>query len=302
MPVLDEWTRLSARIHGLVSSSELYSSLLPRNHDSYAVIADLGRTAEAICSDLGNLRVTLGESNREVQTRIEAAESRARQLLAESATRNQDVRHTCIRSALIVLSALEAEVSYLLSDRQASIRGRAERAFEHLKRSIVVDKVLGERWRTAFHEARGEEACEKLGAVHLLSHGIWAFKAHTSTARTDLVYQQPLDEISAARSAEGLVLTEWKRFTGGNSDRLFATAREQSKDYASGVLGGTELTRVRYAIVVSEKSIATPDDVSQGGVTYRHINIPVDPETPSEAAPRRVSAKRGAAAPSKRPK
>jgi hypothetical protein len=45
-------------------------------------------------------------------------------------------------------------------------------------------------------------------------------------------------------------------------------------------LGGVELTRVRYAILVSEESI--PDDVTEGAVSCRHLNIAVAPGTPSK--------------------
>jgi hypothetical protein len=34
-------------------------------------------------------------------------------------------------------------------------------------------------------------ACEKLAGVHLLLHGIWAFKVHAAGERTDLVFPQP---------------------------------------------------------------------------------------------------------------
>jgi hypothetical protein len=103
--------------------------------------------------------------------------------------------------------------------------------------------------------------------------------------RTDLVYQHPFTEISTAkRASEGLVLTEWKKLPAKpqDIDSVFRKAREQSKKYAGGVLGGTELTSVRYAVVVSERAIAVPDNVSDGDVIYRHINIAVDPLVPSK--------------------
>ena len=101
-----------------------------------------------------------------------------------------------------------------------------ERAFEHLNRSIVVDSGLRQRWQAA-HD-RNEPACEALGGVHLLSHGIWAFKAKGPKAETDLVYQEPPTDIGRIkRSSDGLVLTEWKRFrTGDDPARLFETARK----------------------------------------------------------------------------
>jgi hypothetical protein len=281
LAILDEWRRLSARIHGLVKASELASSLFERNNDSVGAMVDLGKTAASIFSDLATFRAMLGPSILEVSTRIEAAESRARPLLVEGVASTQDMRQIYIRTVLVVLAALEAEVSYLLSDHRASIRSRAERAFEHLQRSIVVDELISDRWRRAWEV--GEVECEKLGAVHLLAHGIWAFKVDSKGGRTDLVYQGPLRDIqTATRSAEGLVLTEWKKLAnGGNAERLFASARAQAKAYAAGVLAGTELTRVRYAVLVTLNDVAAPDDFIEGDLTYRHINITVSPRTPS---------------------
>lgn len=281
MAIFGEWVRLSARIRGLVKASELAGSLFEKNNDSLGAMVDLGRTAAVIFSDLAIFRARLGTSGGEVSTRIEAAESRAQPLLSEGAATSQDMRQIYIRSALVVLASLETEVTYLLSDHQASIQSRAERAFEHLQRSIVVDELMVDRWRKAWEA--GEVECEKLGAVHLLSHGIWAFKVDSKGARTDLVYQEPVHDLqTATRSAEGLVLTEWKKLAqGANPERLFASARTQAKAYASGALAGTELARVRYAVLVSLDNIAVPNDVTEGDFTYRHINIAVSPRTPS---------------------
>lgn len=281
MAIFDEWARLSARIHGLVRASELAGSLFEKNNDSLGAMVDLGKTAAGIFSDLAIFRDRLGPSSGEVSTRIGAAESKARPLLAEGVATSQDMRQIYIRSTLVTLASLEAEVSYLLSDHQASVQSRTERAFEHLQRSIVVDELMGDRWRKAWEA--GEVECEKLGAVHLLSHGIWAFKVDSKGARTDLVYQEPMHDLQAAtRSAEGLVLTEWKKLANGaNAKRLFASARTQTKSYASGALAGTELTRLRYAVLVSSDNIAVPDDITEGDFTFRHINIAVSPRTPS---------------------
>jgi hypothetical protein len=80
-----------------------------------------------------------------------------------------------------------------------------------------------------------------------------------------------------------LVLTEWKvQGAGQAAATCFEKARTQSKAYASGVLAGTELTRVRYAIVVSDEDLEIPDDVSDGNITYRNINVAVNPRVPSK--------------------
>jgi hypothetical protein len=281
MAVYDEWIRLSARIHGLIKASELASSLFARNNDSFGAMVDLGKVAAAIFADLMGFRSTLDHAGAEVKARIEAADRRSGPMLAEGVANSPEMRQIHIRSALIILASLEAEVSYLVSDHQASIRSRVERAFEHLQRSIAVDEGMRTRWQAA-HQA-GEVECEKLGAVHLLSHGIWAFKVDAKGARTDLVYQEPLQDLkTATRAADGLVLTEWKKHGSGDVGGLFAAARSQAKAYASGALAGTELAGVRYAVVVSKDLFAVPNDVTEGGKTYRHINIAVAPRTPSK--------------------
>lgn len=281
MAVFGEWVLLSARIHGLVKAAVLGSELFANHGDSVGMMKHLGESAAKILDDLAVFGRALSATDGNVRETIQAEEKRLRPLLSNSSS-TQEMRQIHVRTALVGLAALEAEVSYLLSDHQASIRSRVERAFQHLQRSIVVDHDIRDRWRKAFQA--GEVECEKIGAVHLLSHGIWAFKVNASGGRTDLVYQEPLqDTRAAAGAAEGLVLTEWKKLGNGNKpDRLFASARSQAKDYAAGVLGGTELTRVRYAILVSEESITVPDDVTEGAATYRHLNVAVAPGPPSK--------------------
>src|ERR1700722_5384768 len=112
------------------------------------------------------------------------------------------------RGALVGLAALEAEITFLLSGRQEQIRARSERALLHLQRSLIVDADISRKWKKAF--GTNEVACEKLGSVHLLSHGIYAFKVDASGARTDLVFNEPPPDALLAQAVEGMVLTEWK--------------------------------------------------------------------------------------------
>jgi hypothetical protein len=189
-------------------------------------------------------------------------------------------RQERISAAMIALAGFEGELSYLIRDAQAYVRTRTERAFLHLQRSIVVDGDLRRRWQTAFGE--GEVACEKLGAVHMLGHGIWPFKVDAAGARTDLVYQEPLSDDGQLRVAEGLVLTEWKLSrAAGEVESLCEQARTQARKYAAGALAGVELTSTRYIVVVSERQLRLPGNVTEGAVAYRHMNIAVTPGTPS---------------------
>ena len=121
--------------------------------------------------------------------------------------------------------------------------------------------------------------------MHLLLHGIWAFKVDAAGARTDLVFQEPAGDLTAAqRYADGLVLTEWKKATeDSQSGQRFDEARLQARRYAQGALAATELTGYRYAVVVSRLQAEIPEDVRDGGIIYRHINVAVAPRVPSRA-------------------
>ena len=285
MSIYEEWNNLSARIRGIVAASNLYASLFAKHEDALGTLADLGSTAHWVTASVNTFGASLDVSEILVKRKISSAVERIFSLIhpvtGSAKNSTPQMRQNCISSALVALAALEAEVSYLLSDRQSGIRLRAERAFAHLQRSIVVDEAIKQKWAHAFDS--GEPECEKLGAVHLLGHGIWAFKANATGGRTDLVFQEPLADLAnAVRSSDGLVLTEWKRQRSGQSAaRCFEQARSQSKSYASGVLAGTELAHVRYAIVVSEEDVELPADLLDGGVTYRHINVAVSPRVPS---------------------
>jgi hypothetical protein len=83
-------------------------------------------------------------------------------------------------------------------------------------------------------------ACEKLGAVHLLLHGIWAFKVNAAGKRTELVFQEPVSDGGAGpQYADGLVLTEWKLAPDGAA-KHFKNARSQARRYAQGSLAGND--------------------------------------------------------------
>ena len=117
-----------------------------------------------------------------------------------------------LASASAVLSFGLTAVDFHLADHEARSRSLVERAFLHLDRLIVADNAVSRAWTNAFKKT-GETACERLGGVHLLHHGLWAFKAHGAGARTDLILGTPIkqDDIDrAARAAETMVLTEWK--------------------------------------------------------------------------------------------
>jgi hypothetical protein len=152
-----------------------------------------------------------------------------------------------------------------------------------LQRLLVVDEDVRAKWKRAY-EHGGEPPCERLGAVHLLWHGIYAFKVNAAGARTDLVFNEPLERSFERRGVEGLVLTEWKVADAKNGVGRFEEGRTQAKLYKDGPLVASELTAYRYVVVVSLEDLphgSVPDDLMLDGVVYRHINIAIEPKSPS---------------------
>jgi hypothetical protein len=59
----------------------------------------------------------------------------------------------------------------------------------------------------------------------------------------------------------------------------------QAEHYKQGALAGTVLAGYRYLVAVSRQALpSVPEDDTVGGVIYLHINIVVEPDTPSKAA------------------
>ncbi|HKV42078.1 MAG TPA: hypothetical protein VJX67_22930, partial [Blastocatellia bacterium] len=183
----EQWKVLSAWIRGLNQAALFYGQFIAGRKDAYGGGDTLRLEAEAVLEALQAFRATYKET---LQTAVaEAVDDfiRKNERLIRDATGSPEEIQNRTWVAFTALAALEARVSFLLSDTQEVIRFHSERAFVHLQRSIVVDSEVREKWKQAFKE--GEPACEKLGSVHLLLHGIWAFKVHSTGARTDLVLQ-----------------------------------------------------------------------------------------------------------------
>jgi hypothetical protein len=143
---------------------------------------------------------------------------------------------------------VRSEFQYHLdSNQEERIRSRADRAFDHLNRLLVVDDALRDRWSRAFAQRRGEEACEKLGSAHLLWHGIFSFKAGAKGAATDQIFGEPINVHEAERVADGLVLTEWKKCETRDGSAQFEQARRQLTAYGSGLLSGIWLGAARQS-------------------------------------------------------
>ena len=279
-----QWTIIASRIRGLMQAAELHSRFLAvRSSDTFGRTQRIREQGERIITEVSGFRDRFRQSlPAAALDRIDEFAKQAAPLLQKT-NGTPDTREELVWAGLVALGAFETELSYLLADMEQAIRSRSELAFAHLQRSIVVDEAFREKWQAAF--SAGETACEKLGAVHLLSHGIWAFKVNAEGERTDLVYQEPSTRFEREQGfADGLVLTEWKKATSKKqAGGQFEEARDQAHRYGKGVLAGNELTRYRYAVVVSEDQLERPDDAVRDGITYRHINIAVKPKPPSKS-------------------
>lgn len=284
MHYIDQWKALSARIRGLAEAVEYDHRFFSK--DNTGNWRFLRPQASEIVDALEGLKATLEHAG--PVTAVSALEhvlglSPIKAIRTESETGDVGVQN--VRSCLVALRAFETEMTFLLSDTQQSMRTRSERAFRHLIWQITVDDEVRQKWQTAFKQ--GETQCEKLGAVHLLWHGIFAFKIDAKGGRSDLVFSEPLDDQETSY-ADALVLTEWKKASSASDARAkFVEAKKQADNYARGPLAGNELRGYRYAVVVTQKQVETPPDEPRDSVSYRHINIAVDPDKPSHAARQR---------------
>ncbi len=287
-----EWTAISNRIRALldagtfflqaraISTDDPYSvsrtQLLPQARDVYQA---LNLFEQAYCS------VLAPEARDSLQRFLEDRRS--------IFTDNSLPANPGVNACLTALGAFRSEFEYHLSDVAATARSFTERAFIHLQRSIVADSDVRTRWQQAFDG--GEVSCEKLGAVHLLLHGIWGFKVSAEGERTDLVLGEPILDIGEVeRAAHALVLTEWKLVR--DPSELAAKceqARAQAARYSVGVLGGIEMASYRYLVLVSRPVLQMPQDRIDDRISYRHVNVAVDPGVPS----RRRTLARGEEAP-----
>jgi hypothetical protein len=285
MPHAAHWFALATQIKGLQRAGELYAGFQEvQKEDSYGAGKYLRERCGSVVSGIATFRRDFENSlPSEAKDRIDAfLKSRPAQAASDPSTGERGAR-----AALVALGAFEAEITFILSNRQEQIRARSERALLHLQRTLAVDEAASAKWIEALE--KHEPACERLGSIHLLSHGIFAFKVDAVGARTDLVFNEPPDETLLRRGVEGLVLTEWKvAVDGKTAERGFAQARSQADLYKQGPLAGIELMGYRYLIVVSPNEIPRksipPDDVTKTGIVYRHVNIVVRPASPSGAA------------------
>jgi hypothetical protein len=288
-----EWRLISDRIDGLLKMLQVYNAglgVLASFSDVRVKAAsnDLPETTAEIYRHADDVYIRLIKFREHDSVLPQLARSRLSEVINDFFGRYPNARQRDFKPSydqtlafVISLGAFRSEFSLLLADTEAAQRSIVDRAFFHLQRCIVADDSIASRWQSAF--STGETACEKLGAVHLLSFGIYAFKAHSTGERTDLVLGNSVNPSEAERVADALVLTEWKKVDASDLASKAEGAFNQACIYASGSLAGFELASRRYLIMVSQKRLSMPEERSDGAVTYEYRNVAVEPDPPSRA-------------------
>ena len=272
-----EWDALSKRIGGIVEASSFLFQCR-ENDEAFStnvLIESCKQTADAID------RLSVYEKF------MSASAADALVRFRDWWKRTTEINTTGFQGVMAytaVLAAFRSEFDHLFADHEAVVRSRVARAFLHLQRSLMADEDVHNKWEKAF--AVGETACEKLGALHLLSHGILAFKAYAPGERTDLILGDRLvidDDLIAG--TEGIVLTEWKRVKVGDKpvDKQ-REAKAQAVRYSTGGMAGFELRSERYLVLVGDQEFASIADEREGAVLYKTIPLFLTRDTPSKAA------------------
>lgn len=278
-----EWKAISDRISGLSTAGQLFVKFWGNKkfEDPYGAIEkellpQAKNTFKSIEQFLDVSKVHLPVTAADCAKRF--IENKNNLFLADNPG-----DYTHLQAVLTNLLSFQTEFTYQISDTSAFTKRLVERAFLHLNRSIIVDISIKEKWKEAFNH--GETSCEKLGAVHLLLHGIWAFKASAKGGRTDLILGGPLNLSVVENTAEAMVLTEWKvvKNQGKELEKKTSQALKQAKKYSSGVLAGFELANYRYLVIVSENVLDMPEDIQKNEIIYRYVNIAIDPLPPSKS-------------------
>ena len=165
-----DWQALSANIKGILDAASFFYRALYRNSADARSEKVLFENAEKTFFNIENFYIKHDSALPEVA--LNCLKSFVSKINHEKIFEPKTGcnKYYNIQVAFTSLAAFRSEFDYLISDMQFLARRITERAFIHLQRSIVVDDMIRERWKTAF--INHETSCEKLGALHLLSHGV----------------------------------------------------------------------------------------------------------------------------------
>jgi hypothetical protein len=271
----NNWRRLSRRIESWQATAKVFlDAPQPSNNSGRPAAESIAQEAIDIIDEL--LRLEMPDRLRQ---QVSTVERRLGGLLRAPG------HEYSVWYRFVSLASLRVPFDNELGVSEEPRRRLVERAFLHLNRTLTVDEQARARWTKAF---RHETHCEQLGALHLLGHGIYAFKADAGSGRTDLILNEPLAVTDEVRTAETMVLTEWKRVRSkGEFAGALTDATRQMKRYARVELTGIELHRHRYAVFVSKKPLVVPLPSNEDEVTFHFMNVVIDPDRPSVEARRR---------------
>jgi len=276
----DRWAAISARIEGLVEAGSLMASAFRvKAEDPGGVVKTV------ILPEMEAVKEELRQFKAEFEPALPTGAANALSRFIDHDWKGSPSHpHTNIQ-LVVPFAVFCSQFEFFLRDTELRAKSVTELAFEHLRRLLAVDTDAQKKWAVAFDQR--EECCERLGAVHLLSQGIWAFKVSGAGAATDLVFGEPIEqEIGLVRrTARALVLTEWKIVKGPEqAERKAEEAQRQTQSYARGILGDLELKSTRYIVLVSKKNFQPPEDRVAGSVTFRHVVLAIEPDSASREA------------------
>jgi hypothetical protein len=182
-----KWRVLCTRIDGLRQSGEYISNTLPiAPGDGFGIIRRwLAAELRAIVNELETFKDSLPN-----ELPPAAIHELDRILKRDWFTdRPEQINENLVSIGALI--TFRTSFDYLIQDTEIEARSRTELAFEHIRRILLIDNDVRQKWRDRYIENR-ETGCEKLGALHLLSHGILAFKISGQGALQTLPLTSPL--------------------------------------------------------------------------------------------------------------
>ena len=230
------------------------SSLIPAARDIFAEVVDMKRSFPMIPSEVNTIIAKL-EKNFSSHHKFTGIPG--------------------VGGAMVHLGIFNSEMNYYLKNNEIIVKDKVKLAFLHLQRTLIVDADVRKKWMMAFKE--GEASLEKLGANHLLSHGLWAFNSCEATLKKDLILGTAIraDEVQAVGAC--LVLTEWKKINAENVSEKSKQALSDARRHSEEPIAGSELKYEKYLIMVSENLLGAPASIIEDGIRYVFVNLAINP-------------------------
>jgi hypothetical protein len=153
----EQWKLLSTRIHGGIEAGKFLFTADSKGQISSVPYQEMQSNVGDMFQDL---RSFWGTHQSALPVGAELRLNKFVQKYSEYFAK-VDFAAPEIATRLMLLAAIQVELDYLFADREAAVKSSVNRAFSHLRRSIVADPSTQKIWQEAFE--RGEVQCEKLG-------------------------------------------------------------------------------------------------------------------------------------------